>query len=457
MSENKRLVFIAIAFASVIILAAAFSISLICFQTFEDTSDINTSYPSDVYTTASNEATPDVEGEVSITEADFLKASGKLVLNSKNEQVMLRGTNIGGCFVRELWMLPIRKTSNVRDESGIYRTLKSRFGNVKMQELAKAWQDSFFTEKDFDNIADMGANCIRIPVWYRDFVDENGDFYDDPFEKLDWFVEEAGKRGIYVIIDMHGAPGSQNGSAHSGSQSDDPEKGSEFFFGDEAEKHQELYLEIWKEIAAHYAGNPIIAGYDLLNEPFSGYRYTTSLSENELHIILWKLYDRAYDAIRSVDEDHIVIFEAVWGTSDLPAPKRMGWENVMYEYHNYQWSDYDNAEGKQTESLKKKIDQILKSNYNVPSYMGEFTLFSNEQAWDEGLKYLNEAGIHWTTWTYKTAYGNGNWSLYHIDSNIGELVLDTASEKDILAFFEKVRESYPNKELIDVVSKHMKQ
>ena len=128
----------------------------------------------------------------------------------------------------------------------------------------------------------------------------------------------------------------------------------------------------------------------------------------------------------------------------------------MYEYHNYQWSDYNNADGRQVASMKSKVDKIVKSSYDVPSYMEEFTLFSNEEAWDQALAYLNKAGIHWTTWTYKTAKENGNWSLYHIADTITPINFETASEDEIFSFFENIRESLPNSDLIDVISKHMR-
>lgn len=399
-----------------------------------------------------------VQIDHAISSEDFLKAEGKNVVNAKGEQVQLRGTNIGGYMLREFWMSPVTKTLEVRDESTIYAMLEERFGTEKMYELIAAWRDGFFTEADFDNIEALGANCIRLPLWYRNLVDENGEFYENAFARIDWFLEQAGSRGMYVVIDMHGAPGSQNGKDISGVDGEShQEETTYFFFGEDAAEHQALYLKIWKTIAERYVGNPVVAGYDLLNEPFCEYRYTGTHTENELHSVLWDIYDRAYKTIREVDQDHIVIFEAVWDPSDLPDPERMGWENVMYEYHNYNYGDYDNLGGEQIKNMQKKLALIKLANYNVPSYMGEFCYFDNLDAWDEGLKLLNDAGIHWTTWTYKTTSGNGNWGLYSHPSDLGKINFNRATEEEILAFCARLGECVPNEGLLEVVGKYMKE
>ena len=41
------------------------------------------------------------------------------------------------------------------------------------------------------------------------------------------------------------------------------------------------------------------------------------------------------------------MMEAVWDPDTLPNPTEKGWENVVYEYHQYMYDDYDNASGTQ--------------------------------------------------------------------------------------------------------------
>ncbi|MBR1929944.1 MAG: cellulase family glycosylhydrolase [Lachnospiraceae bacterium] len=476
-----------------------------------------------------------------ITDSDFLKAVGKDLRNQSGagDVVNLRGTNAGGYLLQEFWMTPTQATTNVRDEKTIYEVLTERFGEEKMMELVDVYQDAYWTEADFDRCAELGMNCIRLPFWWRNLVDEDGVFYGfaeddtdedvqglssdeldvvtasfveeaiseadetevsvsdndlvesqeareveavteivveeqteelpiwgeaevtDPyakaFERMDWFVQEAGKRGLYVVLDFHGAPGSQNGSDHSGVDGQDAkEAASEFFFGENAVANQELYYQIWKVVAERYKDNATVAGYDLLNEPFCTYRYSAKLDADELHELLWGIYDKAYDVIREVDPNHVVIMEAVWDPGDLPNPDDYEWENVMYEYHNYLYDDYDNAAGGQISNMETKLNSIANRNYNVPSYMGEFSFFNQPSAWDEGLELMNSYGINWTTWTYKTVESYGMWGLYHHPEEFNEnkINLETASFDEIKAFYARMGEAEKNSKLTDVASKY---
>jgi endoglucanase len=393
-----------------------------------------------------------------LTDASFLKAVGKDLRDErgKGKAVTLHGTNAGGYLLQELWMTPTLRTTRVKDETSIQSLLESRFGKDKARELEAAYRDSYWTARDFDSVRELGANCIRLPFWYRTFAEENGELRENAFARIDWFVSEAGKRGLYVILDMHGAPGSQNGSDHSGFDGErDKKTASGFFFGKDAERNQRLFLELWKAIATHYKGNPAVAGYDLLNEPFCAYRYNSGLADAELHSLLWGVYDAAYRTIRGVDPDHLIVMEAVWDPVDLPDPARYGWENVMYEYHNYLYGDYDNAQGKQIANMEKKIGLIAGADYAVPSLMGEFNYFANYDAWDKGLALLSKAGVHWTTWTYKTNAECGNWGIFHHAGKTGKIDLEHASFESIKNFWDAMDDVIPNANLISVLKKHM--
>ena len=397
----------------------------------------------------------DIKREEKVVENPMLKADGKLLRDSAGEGdiVQLKGINAGGYLLQEFWMTPTGWSKGVNDEEGIFAVLEERFGKETRDELVSLYQENYWTEEDFDYCKELGMNCIRLPFWYRNLVDENGEFYDNWSKRMDWFVEEAGKRQIYVILDMHGAPGSQNGSDHSGKDGGDhKEEASEFFFGSDSEKNQELYYKIWEAIADHYKDSPWVAGYDLLNEPYCTYRYNSSKSADELHQVLWEIYDNAYNTIREVDDKHLIIMEATWDPADLPDPERYGWENIMYEYHNYLYDDYDNKAGKQITNMQNKLNLIAQADYNVPSYMGEFAYFNNLEAWDEGMALINDAGLSWTTWTYKVVEENGNWGLRNQKN--ANLNLETASLEEIRDVWSKVGESDENAGLRQVLEKY---
>lgn len=399
-----------------------------------------------------------LEREDREVENPLLKADGKVLRDAggTGEVVQLKGTNVGGYLFQEMWMTPTRATSRVTDEESIYATLTERFGQEEMEELVKTYQDNYFTEADFDYCKELGMNCLRLPFWYRNIVDENGDFYEDWYGRFDWFLEQAAERNMYVILDFHGAPGSQNGSDHSGKDGgDDKEAASEFFFGENAGENQELYYQIWEAIAERYKDNPWVAGYDLLNEPYCTYRYNSSLTDVTLHKLLWYVYDTAYNRIRAIDEDHVIIMEATWDPVDLPDPEITGWENIMYEYHNYLYDDYDNANGQQIANMEKKLNAIAKADYNVPSYMGEFAYFNNLDAWEEGIALINDSGVSWTTWTYKVISDYGNWGIRNQKNfNVN---LESLSYEDIANAWSQVGISSENSGLREVLEKYYRQ
>lgn len=386
---------------------------------------------------------------------DFLKANGKVLKNNygQGDTVYLRGTNAGGYMLQEFWLTPTDYTANVTDQTDLINTLTNRFGSDAAKTLINTYESNYWKESDFDTCASLGINCIRLPIWYRNFVDENNNWYSNAFDRVDWFVEQAGKRGIYVIIDMHGAYGSQNGSDHSGVDGGNDKKGaSEFFFGSNAASNQEKYYQMWGKIAEHYNSNPVVAGYDLLNEPYNEYRYNSGYSDDQLHSWLWNIYDNAYKRIRAKDPTHVIIMEATWEPTDLPNPDTYGWENVMYEYHNYLYDDYENANGQQIANMQKRINNINSANYNVPSYMGEFSYFNSPSTWEQGLKLLNDSGLNWTNWTYKCVSTYGNWGL--VNQSVSSVNAESDSYDTILAKWSNVGSGYLNTSLTNVFKKY---
>lgn len=398
---------------------------------------------------------PTAAETVGIKSQSFLKASGKVLKDNfgNGNDVYLRGTNAGGYMLQEFWMCPTEYSTNVSDQMDILNVLAERFGRDRARTLVNTYEQNYWTESDFDRCAALGMNCIRLPLWYRNFVDENGNWYNDAFSRVDWFVEQAGKRGIYVIIDMHGAYGSQNGSDHSGVDGGEDKQGaSQFFFGSDAASNQEKYYVMWEKLAEHFNGNPIVAGYDLLNEPYCTYRYTSGYSDDELHSKLWNIYNNAYKRIRNIDKDHVLIMEATWDSWDLPNPDSYGWENVMYEYHNYEYSDYDNKSNTQITSMQNKINNIFSSGYNVPSYMGEFCYFNSTDAWDKGLALLNENGLNWTSWSYKCIAEYGNWGV--VNQSVNKVNIENDSYDTILKKWSAVGNGYENTNLTSVFIKY---
>jgi GH18 family chitinase/aryl-phospho-beta-D-glucosidase BglC (GH1 family) len=356
------------------------------------------------------------------TSYDFLKVEGTYIKNNsgKGNNVYLRGTNIGNLFVQESWM----SSTDAKDQKTIIETLTNRFGQDKALELLDYYESNYFTEDDLEKCKNMGMSVIRVPFTYMNLYKKTGNNWvlrSDAFNRLDWIVEQAGKRGIYVILDLHGAFGSQSGQDHSGEVIDNVADVT--FFSNETLQNQTL--DMWKVIANHYKGNPAVAAYDTLNEPGE-----KAGSTGEKH---WAFYDKMYKAIRSVDPDHILIMESCWGTANLPNPSRYGWTNVVYEYHHYPWSYVDDNEANlngQKTAIDNLVNSVNNANYGVPTYIGEFNCFDGDAKWQYVLKKMNDAGWHYTNWSYK-ARGMGSWGIYHETANQAKVKPAEDSESTI--------------------------
>jgi aryl-phospho-beta-D-glucosidase BglC (GH1 family)/GH18 family chitinase len=356
------------------------------------------------------------------TKNDFLKVDGTYVKNNygKGNNVYLRGTNIGNLFVQESWM----SSTSAADQKTILEGLTNQFGQDKALELLEYYESNYFTTDDLDNCKNMGMSVIRVPFTYMNLYKKSGNSWvlrSDAFTRLDWIVEQCSQRGIYVILDLHGAFGSQNGQDHSGEVIDSVEKVT--FFSNDTLKNQTL--DLWRTVAQHYAGNPAVAGYDTLNEPGE-----KAGSTGEKH---WAFYDQMYDTIRSVDPDHIIIMESCWGTGNLPNPSKYGWTNVMYEYHHYPWdyvADTDANYTGQVNAINNLVSSVNSANYGVPTYIGEFNCFDGDAKWKYVLDKMNKAGWHYTNWSYKSN-GMGSWGIYHEYANAGKVNPSSDSESSI--------------------------
>ncbi|MGI6315938.1 MAG: glycoside hydrolase family 5 protein [Christensenellales bacterium] len=352
------------------------------------------------------------------TAEDFLHTEGKEIVNGLGEKVYLRGTNAGGWLVQEAWMTP----TNADCQLVTLDTFDRRFGEETRNTLLDAYMDNFLTGEDLDLCRDMGMTVIRLPFWYRNLVDAGGEPLPEAFSRMDWFVEACSERGMYVILDMHGAPGSQNGNDHSG----DNTSGARLW---EEEALQDLTVKVWEMVAAHYRGNPAVAAYDLLNEPAAN-DYKTNKTQ-------WDLFDRLYKAIRAIDPEHIIMMESCWEPTNLPHPADYGWENIVYQYHTYVW-DADHNDSRQIQGHRNKLWNIRYSGHQVPVLMGEFTLFRAEEAWHTVLQEYNEAGLHWTTWTLKTTGKNNSWGILNLLCE--DVRIKTDPEEEILRKWETMRE-----------------
>jgi len=334
----------------------------------------------------------------------MLRADGTRIIGADGQTVLLRGVNLGGWLVQEAWM----NLTNAPCQSEAFRVLDERFGRETRERLFSVYEDSYLTEADFDNIRALGMNVVRVPFAWWNILTDDGELRPDAFTRLDWAVRCCAERGMYVILDLHAARGSQNNQDNSGEMN-----GSNLW---KETSYQDQTVFLWEQVAAHYKDEPAVAAYDLLNEPGGDFKSTG--------VTQWEFFDRAYQAIRAVDPAHIIMVESCWDPDDLPAPDRYGWENVVYQYHFYKWNA-DNDYRAQKLNVDVKLHMIGQAAYPVPSFLGEFTLFQSMEAWEYALNAYSTAGMGWTIWTYKVT-GDSTWGLYNVFGSKADIYKDSA-------------------------------
>ena len=347
--------------------------------------------------------------EIQRIDTPFLKADGKVLRNNYGlgEEVVLRGTNAGGWTLPENWQCP----TNAADLHEQKKALTERFGEKKADELINLYISNWWTEEDFDLCKEEGINMLRLPISYFEMLDENYNLKDTAWELVDWFVEQCAERGIYVLIDMHGAIGSQNGKDHSGDTTK-PNVGD--FYGNE--ENIKNTIRLWENIAERFKDNPWVCGYDLLNEP-------SAVGPTQFEV-----YDRIYKAIREIDKNHTIYVQAIWEPTHLPDPSFYDWENIVYQYHFYGWDVEKDADGQEKfiQSKQKYVNELAK--YDVPLLVGEFTFFSNLESWPRGLDIFEEEGWNYTTWTWKVTGKGSSWGLYTAENNAVDVYKDSENE-----------------------------
>jgi hypothetical protein len=153
-------------------------------------------------------------------------------------------------------------------------------------------------------------------------------------------------------------------------------------------------IALWQKIAARYANEPTVGGYDILNEPNWGFEDTlhdrNGLKE-EKNVQLKQLLVDITNAIREVDKNHIIIIEGNgWGNNykGMLGP----WDkNMVLSFHKY-WNNND----------QQSIQHIVnfRSQYDVPVWIGETG--ENSNTWfTEAIQLFEKNNMGWCWWPLK--------------------------------------------------------
>jgi len=325
--------------------------------------------------------------------AQLLHADGKRIVNDQGQEVLLRGMGLGGWMLQEGYMLQTEAFANPQYQ--IRAKIKSLVGDAQTQAFYDAWLENYITKRDVDSLAHWGFNSIRLPLHYNLFtapieeepVAGQNTWRPKGFELTDRLLEWCKANHIYLILDLHATPGGQGKDAAISDY--DPSKPGLW----ESEANRQKTVALWRRIAEHYANEPWIGGYDLINE--TNWNFTAGAGaqgcDEQTNTPLKALLTDITTAIREVDKQHIIYIEGNCFANNHNGLWPMSDNNVVLSFHKY-WNYNDKA------SIQGMLD--LSSRYNVPLWMGESG--ENSNPWHRAaIKLLEDNHIGWSWWTYK--------------------------------------------------------
>ncbi len=312
----------------------------------------------------------------------FLSTSGQDIVDESGRKVYLKGVGLGN------WLLPegyMWKFGALGDRPRkIEKVVTDLIGAEKATRFWKTFRQNYITEADIKRIAALGFNSVRPALNSRLFLteEENPVYVQEGFQLIDSLVAWCRKYKLYVIIDMHGAPGGQTGANIDDSPRDIPELFIE-------KKYQDQLVDLWVKIAGKYRDEPVVAAYDLLNEPLPK---ATGSAEKYKHLLV-PLYQRLTTEIRKVDQRHMITLEGFdwsndWSLFDKPFDK-----NVFYQFHYYCWARPDNLNG--IEEYLKRREEL-----KTPVWVGETGEKGNAIYWASS-QYLEANNIGFSFWPWK--------------------------------------------------------
>jgi glucan 1,3-beta-glucosidase len=243
----------------------------------------------------------------------------------------LRGVNLGGWLLLEKWMKPsLFAGLAATDETSWCAAL----GRDAGQRLRAHW-DTFITRADFAWLAERGVNAVRIPFghwilgppypYHAAYGANRHPFVEGGIDVLDRALAWATQCGLRVVLDLHAAPGCQNGFDNGGIK-------------DVCQWHtREEYLahsiDVLARLAARYRDHACLHAIELLNEP--RWEVPTDLLKD--------YYVRAYRAIRQhcpADRVAVVFHDGFRSHRDyLGFMQAPAFQNVAFDVHRYQCFD----------------------------------------------------------------------------------------------------------------------
>jgi endoglucanase len=306
----------------------------------------------------------------------FVRAKDARLVDGSGRQVLLRGVGLGNWMLPEgyMWRFGPGAESPREIEALVSRLL----GPEGADSFWVAFRDRFISRSDIEQIAASGFDHVRLPINSRVIQDDDGSPIEAGYAMIDRLIEWCREHRLWVLLDLHGAPGGQTGT----NIDDSPRNLPELFM---EPRYRELTLRLWRDLATRYASETVVLGYDLLNEPLPNEWQHTYADE------LAELYRDLTREIRAVDPDHLIVYEGSHWATNWELFTEVWDENSLLQFHKY-WSSPD----------PESIDRFLatRDRLGLPIYMGEGG--ENTLEWIYAAFRLYESqDIGWNFWPWK--------------------------------------------------------
>jgi endoglucanase len=322
----------------------------------------------------------------------FLKVNGKRVVNGSDKNFILRGMGLGGFMLQEGYMFHL---GFLGQQYKIKEKITEFVGKEKTDDFYKNWLQYNTQRADIDSLAAWGFNSIRLPMHYDLFtlavkdepVKGQNTWLEKGFKMVDSLLEWCKENKIYLILDLHAAPGGQGDDLAISDRN--PAEPSLW----QSEDNKAKTIAIWKKLAEKYSNEPYIGGYDILNETNWGFDDPADkrgLSEKTNHP-LKQLFIEITNAIRSVDKNHIIFLEGNGFANNYNGIFPLWDDNLVISFHKY-----GNFSTKET--IQKFLD--YRDQYNVPVWLGESG--ENSNTWfTNTIRLMEDNDIGWCWWQLK--------------------------------------------------------
>ncbi|CAA7401015.1 unnamed protein product [Spirodela intermedia] len=293
------------------------------------------------------------------------------------------------------------------------------YGPIRAPAVMRNHWQSFIVEKDFKFMKDNGLNAVRVPVgwWIASDPNPPAPYVGGSLAALDKAFTWAEKYGLKVIIDLHAAPGSQNGYEHSGGRD------GSIDWGVAGSGNVEKTVTVIEFLTRRYAARRSLIAVELINEPRAeGVDFDT----------LKSYYQAGYDAVRRHTSTAYVIFSArLSADAGEFIPFASGLDGTVLDVHYYNlfssifdgWTAQKNIDYVNNQRASQ-LAAVTNPNGGPLSFVGEWVAEWNvngataddyRRFAEAQLKVFSNASFGWAYWTYRNV--NNHWSLSWMITN----------------------------------------